>query len=189
MPRGWRRRKAQRGRAGPRRRCVPPPPGDPKGFESNVFANPKGRITLRHFGFSSFSSRSTPRGASPKKGPTVQSLFLLVTSRTPAANLSRAPSDLLARQSKGLPDRDQDRPFSFSSPRPAGPAADSVRSPGLRPAAGPARPSGPKGWVWLVPSWLPLQLSSNPFMGFRDNDPLPNRVLKMTPWTDQAGNP
>jgi len=113
MPRGWRRRKAQRGRAGPRRRCVPPPPGDSKGFESNVFGNPEGRITLRPFGFSSFSSRSTTSGASHQKGPTEPSLPLLVASRATAANLSRAPSASLARQSKGLPDRDQDRPSVF----------------------------------------------------------------------------
>lgn len=40
--------------AGPRRRRVPPPPGDRKGFVSSVFGNPEGRITLRPFGFSSF---------------------------------------------------------------------------------------------------------------------------------------
>jgi hypothetical protein len=148
MPRGWRRRKAQRGRAGPRRRCVPPPPGDPKGFESNVFGNPKGRITLRPFGFSSFSSRSTPRGASHQKGSTVPSLPLLVASRARTANLSRAPTAPLSRQSKGLPDRDQDRPSVFHHRDRQAQPPITFGSPGLRPAAGPARPSGPKGWVW-----------------------------------------
>ena len=42
------------------------PPSKNKGFVSKVFGNPKGRITLRPLGFSSFSNRGRNPGVKPR---------------------------------------------------------------------------------------------------------------------------